>query len=262
MSRGETLVRLEDRPLRLLLCLAEHAGDVLSIEELLKQVWPGVIVSPDSIYQAITALRRQLGDDPKQPTYIATVPRRGYRLIATVTSSVPPSIANQETPPGTSKAQRRLPAAALIVLLACLVAMAVLAWNAKKEAAPTGHARAVTVVPFLDLTDQMSEEPFAEGMADELIAKLSKVPGLAVSSTAALKAKALKAGYVLDGSVRKSGSTLRVTARLTRASDGVVAWSDTYDRSWSDKLMIQEDIAGEVSKALTKSLSEAARPSH
>lgn len=60
--------------------------------------------------------------------------------------------------------------------------------------------------------------------------------------------------FVLDGSVRKSGRTLRVAARLTRASDGFIVWSETYDRSWDDKLMIQEDIAGEVSKALTASI--------
>ena len=70
--------------MRLLLCLAEHAGEVVSIDELLSQVWSGVIVTPDSVYQAVTSLRRLLGDDPKQPTYIATVPRLGYRMIAAV----------------------------------------------------------------------------------------------------------------------------------------------------------------------------------
>ncbi len=70
--------------MRLLLCLAEHAGEVVSIDELLEQVWAGVIVTPDSVYQAVTSLRRMLGDDPKQPTYIATVPRLGYRMVASV----------------------------------------------------------------------------------------------------------------------------------------------------------------------------------
>src|ERR1700746_1097510 len=80
---GETL-RLEARAMLLLLCLAEHAGEVVSIEELLNQVWSGVTVSPDSVYQAVASLRRQLEDDPKQPSYIATVPRLGYRMVATV----------------------------------------------------------------------------------------------------------------------------------------------------------------------------------
>src|SRR5450631_940648 len=84
ISREGETVRVEARAMRLLLCLADHAGEVVSIDDLLEQVWTGVIVTPDSVYQAITSLRRLLGDDPKQPTYIATVPRLGYRMVATV----------------------------------------------------------------------------------------------------------------------------------------------------------------------------------
>ena len=84
LREGET-VRLELRTMRLLLCLAEHAGSVVSIEHLLDHVWNGVTVTPDSVYQAVASLRRALGDDPKQPAYIATVPRLGYRMVAAVT---------------------------------------------------------------------------------------------------------------------------------------------------------------------------------
>jgi len=83
VRQGET-ARLEARTMRLLLCLAEHAGEVVSIEELLSEVWAGVIVTPDSVYQAVASLRRLLGDDPRRPVYIATVPRLGYRMVATV----------------------------------------------------------------------------------------------------------------------------------------------------------------------------------
>src|SRR5437762_7215171 len=81
---GGGAVRVETQTMRLLLYLAERPGQVVSIEELLEQVWSGVIVTSDSVYQAVASLRRVLGDDPKQPGYIATVPRRGYRLVATV----------------------------------------------------------------------------------------------------------------------------------------------------------------------------------
>ena len=84
ISRAGETVRVEARSMRLLLCLAERAGQVVSIDDLLEQVWAGVIVTPDSVYQAVTSLRRQLGDDPKNPTYIATVPRLGYRMVAEV----------------------------------------------------------------------------------------------------------------------------------------------------------------------------------
>ena len=82
--------------MRLLLCLAEHAGEVVSIDELLEQVWTGVIVTPDSVYQAVTSLRRMLGDDPKQPTYIATVPRLGYRMVASVSPWVDLAVPQNE----------------------------------------------------------------------------------------------------------------------------------------------------------------------
>src|SRR6201999_1151431 len=78
---GETL-RVDARSMRLLVYLAERAGQVVSIDELLEKVWTGVIVTPDSVYQAVTSLRRLLGDDSKQPAYIATVPRLGYRMVA------------------------------------------------------------------------------------------------------------------------------------------------------------------------------------
>src|SRR6202161_1254567 len=75
------VVRVEARTMRLLVCLAERAGEVVSIDDLLDQVWSGVVVTPDSVYQAVASLRRLLGDDAKQPAYIATVPRLGYRVV-------------------------------------------------------------------------------------------------------------------------------------------------------------------------------------
>src|SRR6516165_11011760 len=84
LSRSGETTRLEARTMRLLLCLAERSGEVVSIEELLDKAWSGVTVSSDSVYQAVASLRRLLGDDPKQPTYIETVPRLGYRMVAPV----------------------------------------------------------------------------------------------------------------------------------------------------------------------------------
>ncbi len=101
ISRGGETVRLEARALRLLMCLIERAGDIVSIDELLDRVWSGVNVAPDSVYQAIASLRRILGDDPKQPVYIATVPRLGYQLVAPVRpwdeSVAAPAVARPES---------------------------------------------------------------------------------------------------------------------------------------------------------------------
>ncbi len=283
MSRagGET-IRVEARTMRLLLHLASRAGEVVSIDELLDRVWAGVIVTPDSVYQAITSLRRLLGDDPKRPTYIATVPRLGYRMIAAVglwteeddaapaeaprqTNEAAPAAAAPDSPP---RPGRLFPLAAAAALLLAAVA-GWMAWshraaNAAAQAHPAPQS--IGVLPFLDLTEGMVQEEFADGITEELIGKLSKIPGLRVPAPTAsfyLKGKQLAVAdvgkqlgvvYVLDGSVRKSGATLRVAARLMRADDGYVLWSEAYDRPTDDLLMIQDDIATEVQKSLAKTL--------
>src|SRR5580704_2322483 len=92
IARQGRIARLDVRAMRLLLCLANRPGEVVSIDELIDQVWAGVVVSSDSVYQAVTSLRRQLGDDAKQPIYIETVPPPGHRLVG----KVPPP----QNPPG------------------------------------------------------------------------------------------------------------------------------------------------------------------
>ena len=310
ISRDGETARVEARTMRLLLCLAEHAGEVVSIDDLLNQVWSDVIVTPDSVYQAVASLRRLLGDDPKQPTYIATVPRLGYRMVATVSpwtdrSSEDRSIEDQSiAQTGSSRASdnehpatpdapdvRKKPGARLragfawtvgAVLCLALVVAFLFAFQFRGKVANYNHSappaiapqpqKSIAVLPFLDLTEGMKEEEFADGMTEELIDKLSKIPGLRVpapTSSFYFKgkqipiadiAKTLGVAYVLDGSVRKSGARLRVAARLIRADNGYVVWSETYDRPMDDILMVQDDIAGEVTKALRASI--APRPDH
>jgi TolB-like protein/DNA-binding winged helix-turn-helix (wHTH) protein len=277
--------------MRLLLCLAEHAGEIVSIDDLLNQVWSEVTVSPDSVYQAVTSLRRLLGDDPKQPTYIETVPRLGYRMVATVSPWADQSIAqtgssrasdSEHPTPATSDAaspgsRRRAgfiwaAGAALCVVLVVFIAFQFRGKvaNNNQSASPAIAPRpqnSIAVLPFLDLTEGMKEEEFADGMTEELIDKLSKIPGLRVSAPTssfyfkgkqipiADIARTLGVTYVLDGSVRKSGARLRVAARLIRADNGYVVWTETYDRPLGDILMVQDDIAGEVTKALKASIA-------
>ena len=279
ISRDGESLRLEARAMLLLLCLAEHAGEVVSIDELLSQVWSGVIVSPDSVYQAVASLRRQLGDDPKQPNYIATVPRQGYRMVAPVgplTQSVRPDVGTNVVHSGLPRGI--VPWVVVAMLFSALVIAAALwlrAANSHESVSPVIAAQPekfVAVLPFLDLTDGMKEEEFADGMTEELIDKLSKIPDFRVpAATASFYfkgkqapleeiGKALGVVYVLDGSVRKSATRFRVAARLVRAGNGYVIWSETYDRPLVDKLLVQEDIAGEVAKALRASIESTSEP--
>jgi transcriptional activator of cad operon len=279
ISREGETVRVEARTMRLLLCLAEHAGQVVSIDDLLEEVWSGVIVTQDSVYQAITSLRRLLGDDPKQPIYIATVPRLGYRMVATVSPWVeqplnaPPAPGRVE--PAVLRGSRKnwtlLAAGAAIPLILVLAFLVYGRIGSPADSRATPYAlrlqASVAVLPFLDLTSEsMDQEYFADGMTEELIDRLSKIPGLRVpppTSSFYFKgkkisiadiAKSLGVAYVLDGSLRKSGSTMRIAARLVRADNGFVIWSETYDRQSDDTLKIQDDIAGEVTKALRRSI--------
>jgi transcriptional activator of cad operon len=305
ISRDGENARVEVRTMRLLLCLAEHAGEVVSIDELLDKVWSDVTVAPDSVYQAVASLRRLLGDDPKRPAYIETVPRLGYRMVAAVSPCEHHSIApagsartsDIEAPAQATADSLDLPiksgvshkagylwATGAALCLALVVGSLFLGKfaNNNRSASATNAAppqNSIAVLPFLDLTDAMNQEPFADGMTEELIDKLSKIPGLRVPPptssfyfkgklwprshgtsqiTVAEIAKSLGVTYVLDGSVRKSGARLRVDARLIRADNGYVVWSETYDRPFDNILMVQDDIAGEVTKALKVSIE--ARP--
>jgi transcriptional activator of cad operon len=309
ISRDGETSRVEVRTMRLLVCLAEHAGEVVSIDELLSNVWSDVTVAPDSVYQAVTSLRRLLGDDPKQPTYIETVPRLGYRMVATVSPWADQSVARTgvetNAQADTSRASDGEPAAPAatggpampkksgsrleagyvwaVGAAICLAVVVAFLFHGKlasnnPSASPaivSQPPKSIAVLPFLDLTDEMNQEPFADGMTEELIDKLSKIPGLRVPPptssfyfkgklwprshetpqiTIAEIAKTLGVTYVLDGSVRKSGARVRVDARLIRADNGYVVWSETYDRPFDDILMVQDDIAGEVAKALRASI--------
>jgi transcriptional activator of cad operon len=304
LSRGAETARLDARSLRLLLCLADRAGEVVSIDELLRHVWSEAMVTPDSVYQAITSLRRVLGDDAKQPVYIATVPRLGYRMVAKVsvgsenpatcdldppihqpgreTTSGRESSEAVQTPTQSSRVRAVLLVAAIAML--CLSA-AIAAWAfllhrraaATREQVPGANAApslsSIAVLPFLDLTEGMKNEEFADGITEELIDKLSRVPGTRVPSPTssfyfkdkkmpiAEIANSLGVAYVLDGSVRKSGTWVRVDVRLVRAENGYIAWSATYDQPMSDILTIQDDIANKVIHALQASIgAEPAGP--
>jgi len=283
ISKDDETVRLEARTMRLLLFLAAHPGEVVSIDDLLDQVWSGVNVSQDSVYQAVASLRRTLGDDSRQPTYIATVPRLGYRMLATVSPWTDRAAENQSmrgsksgSSPGSHRPNAKLiwTSAGLSLAVIALLIVYLRIENGNHTTSPALAAqsqKSIAVLPFLDLTEGMHEETFADGMTEELIDKFSKVHGLQVAAptssfyykdkqvSVADIAKALNVAYVVDGSIRKSGTRLRVAARLVRAENGYVVWSETYDRPFDDLLMVQEDIATEVTKALKASIDTGSR---
>ena len=289
MTRNGETTRLELRSMRLLMCLAEGRGQVVNVEELISRVWGGVSVSPDSVYQAITGLRRQLGDDPRKPAYIETVPRLGYRLIAETSECVDREprngtneAAQESRVSGSESGAQHRGVRKIIWAISALGILAVLGFVVHAKLSSGKRASAsfvmpgatVGVVPFLDLTEGMRNEEFADGITEEIIDKLSKVPGMQVPSATSsfyYKGKGLSVGdiarglkvtYLLDGSVRKSNGRVRIAARLLRADNSYVIWTNTYDRPMSDLIMVQDDIAGEVVKALGSTLGSAQARQH
>jgi transcriptional activator of cad operon len=264
ISRGDEVVRVEERTLRLLLELARRPGEVVGINDLLERVWAGVTVTPDSVYQSVASLRRQLGDDPKQPRYIATVPRLGYRLVAPV---APWTEGRAER-----ESRRRRPNRWVLSLGGALAALALAgawlaydgAWRDRHTTPPAGVRQGMTVgvAPFVDLTPSMDQEQLADEMTEGVADRLSRNPAMRTPGfrssfyligkqvTLAQAARKLGVALVVDGSVRKNGDAVRVSARLTRAETGVTLWSETYNRPLREIAIIQDAIAAAIAKTM------------
>ena len=277
---GET-TKLEPRMMRLLMYLASHPGEVVSVDQLLDEVWKGVVVTPDSVYHSVAALRQALGDNSKDPTYIANVLRRGYRLIApvepwpdagaqTAAPTAPGSTVSHDRP--TTRARFRWGVVTVAVVLVGAIGVVAIdrtllhRRSEPEQAVPVGAPiignKSIAVLPFVDLSEKKDQEYFADGMAEEILNLLARIPDLKVigrTSSFQFKGKAddlrrigsaLGVAYVVEGSVRRSADHLRVTAQLIDTRDGVHRWSETYDRDLRDAIAMQAEIASGVASAL------------
>jgi TolB-like protein/DNA-binding winged helix-turn-helix (wHTH) protein len=309
IARNGHAIKVEPRAMRVLSCLIARAGHVVSVEDLLEQAWPDVVVGPDSVYQAVGLLRRTLGDDRHRPVYIEHVPRKGYRLIAPVgTAGAGRTTAADGTPaaeiaPAPAAAAPQAPTPALraapgnrIVWAALAVAAASLAvtWLLVRDygrapgapgspavaptirspsAAAAAAAPSIAVLPFLDLSEKHDLGYFADGLSEELIDLLARGSDLRVPArtssfyfrnkpaTVAEMARALKVDHLLEGSVRRSGKRVRVTAQLIRADSGYHLWSQTYDRDLDELFAVEDDIARAVTASLSVKLKASLAPS-
>jgi transcriptional activator of cad operon len=270
--------KLEPRTMRLLLLLAANPGVVLSVERMLNEVWQGVVVSPASVYQAVSQLRRLLGDTDPDPTYIATVPRKGYRLVAQVVSlaaatpRLPSSPAPSPLPEPDPPALRWVPSHRGIRFSLAIVTLGVLStagwwvWH-RYFAAPPQTAQSIVVLPFIDMTQEHQDQSFCDGLTEELSNWLAQIPTLRVvartsafafrgQSDARQIGRALNTTHVLEGSMRRSGDHMRVTVQLIETGSGYHLWSSEYDRQADDTINLQEDIARAVALSLQIRLTE------
>lgn len=245
VARGRDVHALEPRAFKVLKHLAEHPGKLVTIDELMDQNWGGAIVTPNAVTRVIAGLRKALDDDARNPRYIETIPRTGYRLIAEV------------RPGATRRAPRRTVAVAIAAGAFVLAAIAWLFLGTTDNREP-----AVAVLPFSNLTGDQDLEYIGEGVADEVIVSLTRSDSIEVASPdrslrihersqdLASTADDLGVSYIVDGSVRRNGGILRITARLVDPVRGVAIWSRTEEYEVFDLFAAQDAIAAGVQDAL------------
>ncbi|MEX2126215.1 MAG: winged helix-turn-helix domain-containing protein [Woeseia sp.] len=284
-------LHLEPKVMGVLLCLAEHAGDVVTRDQFVERVWRGRIVSDEVLSRCISLLRTQLGDNPREPRFIQTLPKIGYRLIEAVTpfesapfESAPPPL--PATPGATVRddattivraaprsSRRRLFGIGLttIVLVAAASGFVYRHWlpDSPSPGLATGQP-SVVVLPFVNYSNDDRDEYFSDGLTEELIDRLANVPGLlVVASTSAFAfkdhredvrsvARQLGVNYVLEGNVRKEGDRVRITAQLVEAESGFHLWSKRFDTTLSDIFTVQDEIANGIVAELQPRLAAGA----
>jgi transcriptional activator of cad operon len=266
LTRGAESLRIEPRMMRLLLRLARTPGEVVSQDSLLDDVWQGVVVSPASVYQSVSQLRKALGDTDTAPSYIETVARKGYRLVAQVApvpADVLPDTPSALVPPETTFIETRPRRRYWIAALAAAIVMAVAAgWWLRPGGVPANAGDSIVVLPIVDMTEQRTEQAFCDGMSEELANWLAQIPTLRVVARTSAFAfrdrnidvreigRALNTNYVLEGSMRRSGNFIRVTVQLIATRDGFHKWSSTFEEPAGDLLLLQERIARAVATNL------------
>ena len=231
LLRSGEEVYLRPKSFETLSYLIKRHGHLVKKDELLETLWPDVSVMEATLTQCIRDVRKALQDDAQCPQYLKTIQRVGYKFTAEV---------------------EELPTAA-----------------EKEQATEAKSSLAIAVLPFVNLSDDPENEYFCDGLAEELINALTKVKDLRVvahSSAFWFKGRdvdvreigqKLNVGTVLEGSVRKAGDRLRISAQLINAADGYHLWSEQYDRQMEDVFAIEDEISlAIVDKLKIKLLSD------
>ena len=306
ISRDGTPFPLTPKVFDTLVCLVRHRGRLLTKDELLKEIWPDTFVEEVNLAVNISTLRKAFGEGPQDGRYIATVPGRGYRFVAQV-QKIPSANGNKQislTAEGSTLGSRadskplehavepvtqestgagcfgftrdaaksnRIFNLAVSVGIALSLAAAICTYLLleQRKKNTSAVAPSLAVLPFTDLSAAKDQEYFSDGLAEELIDYLAKIPGMRVvarSSSFQFKGKsedlrtvARKLGVtnILEGSVQREGDRVRIMAELVKADDEFQLWSETYDREIGDIFSVQDEIARAVAGALQVKLLNA-----
>lgn len=262
-------VRLSDQPCQLLQLLLEHTGDVVTREELRQRLWPAdTFVDFDlSLNSAVRKLREALGDSADHPTFIETLPRRGYRFIAPVERITAPDVVAPVAGSAPPRHRRRGRLFWTLVVLMLLPASALIvhrmlnSWNLFGAAA-VPQILSIAVLPLENLTGDPTREYVVDGMTDVLIIELARVGGVSVisrSSSMRYKkttkrvaeiARELGVDGIVEGAASLTGDRVRMTAQLVYAATERDVWAQSYDRDPSGVMDLQAEIARDIVTAV------------
>lgn len=262
-------VSLQELPLRLLVLLVSRPGELVTREELYRSFWPddttGVL--DDNLNTLVRKLRQALNDSARSSRFIETVPKRGYRFLAPVIAAGADSTSVAAKPKRSPIARWRGAIAAGAVALAAGGFLYQGYFQSARTMAPRSF-NSVAVMPFINASENNQRDYFSDGLADDILNRLSGFQGLQVvsrTSSFALKGARLDArsiGELLDsdalveGSVRRDGEQLRINVRLIDTRNGYQLWSQRYQRELTDIFAVQEEIALEIASALAGELQD------
>ena len=252
----------------LLVALSRAAPNIVTLDELIRQVWPKVIVSPETLSKRVNLLRDALGDDPQEPRYIAGVRGRGYRLVAAVEPIREPSVAPSKPSPWPRRIAFALALGAVLTLAAV--------WTLWRRPPPVAVVppvaselplRSIAVLPFKDLGGGQDGDVLALGIPEAVLHQLASIEKLdVIARTSSFSfmgldqdiraiGHRLNARYILEGSVQRDRQRLRVTAQLVDAQSGGHVWSMQFDKTPQGIFELQDAIALDVARALSISLN-------
>jgi len=277
LALNGTTIRVEPKVMEVLVCLASQPGEPVSKEKILSAVWPETFVSDDVLIRSVSELRRVFEDDAKQPRFIQTIPKRGYRLVAPVARTNggwPASMAaSTEWEPARAGHQpswvRGLAglggAVLLLSMFFVLKGDGLRGWLSRKAGLPPIHSLAV--LPLQNLSGDPAQEYFADAMTEELITELSRISALNVISRTSVMpykeskkslpaiARELHADAIVEGSILRSGDRVRVTAQLIYAANDTNVWAESYDRDLQDLLTLQSAVASAIASEIRVKLT-------
>ncbi|MHB1142379.1 MAG: winged helix-turn-helix domain-containing tetratricopeptide repeat protein [Sulfuricaulis sp.] len=276
---GGEEVRLEPKAMEVLVYLAKRAGETVTRQELEGNVWAGTVVSYEALSVTINKIRKALGDTSRQPRYIETLSKRGYRLIAPVTRDATTAATVARDTGGTNgertegaRSATRLPAVVLVVALLALLGYTVSRFGGDTHPGLPDHIGtadiSIAVLPFANISGNPDQDYIANGVTEDVITDLSRLSRLLVISRSSVLGYAgtktsaetvrreLGVRYVLTGSVRKSGEHIRITAQLTDATSNVQIWAERFDRTAGELIAVQDEITRKIVAALVIRLSD------